>query len=1080
MLEFILGRACTGKTYETINRVSAASKSGRAVLIVPEQFSFESERAIIRNNEAKVDNISVLSFSRLYDEVVENTGRGAIACVSEFEKIILIRKSIKACIDNLEVFSKYASYRDFSRRIADTIRDFKFAGVSAEELSDAAVEIGGTCGAKLKDISIIMLSYDALLQNKFIDPADRLTRLCQVLNDFEYFKGTTVFFDSFTGFTGQQYKIIEKILEQADRVVFSFCTDRPDNTSLGVFYNINSAIKKINSIARSRGLSDGEVKILDRHFYSNAAMQSLEKLMATGSSCNAQSSDGNIRIISCDNRREEALAAANIIAKEVSENGYRFKDFILVARSAEDYANYVSRQCELNNVACFMDKSMSLAKTPLCIYIMTLFEAVRSSTTDNILRLLKLGLTDICAEDISELEDYTFVWDIKAADWQNEWKMSVKGLQTDEDSEHDIARLKKINDTRLKAYALVSHFKASFVGTPVSRAKAVFCHLTDNHIDRNISRLCDEFECEGNNYYASVLKQSWDCVIGILDSLVRTLDDREINTDEFVDSFVIAAESSDITNIPQMLDEVTFGSADRIRPSKPKISIIMGANQGVFPAITSNTGLLASADKDKLTRCGIILDDDIIRGAVEENYLVYSMLCCPVDKVYVLYSKKSMKGEELEPSTFVSKLLDGFPDLKTTEFKLSSTGEYTPRTAKSAFGEMGSMPPKDFYEIKSSLSDRPEYAQKLLILNKTPVDSDFTISQDTSKALFGKELHISATKFDTYHKCSLSFLLKNGLRVKKLQKADLNVLQRGTIAHFVLETIIARHHGKLSELSDLQISAEVDSIIHDYMSAVKGSEMLMTARFAYLLEKISASVKEIVYHISQEFAQSEFEPKYCELTIGSDGDIPRMEYTLSDGSKAFFDGKIDRVDVYKNNVRVVDYKTGRMTFALSDTLVGLNMQMLLYLYAFTKNGGELVESPRPAGILYMPAKSSKDKKSFRMNGLISSDEEIRTAMEKDNGGVYIPKFTEKSGEYIDGELFSHIFSKIDELMRSMGDSVRRGDFSANPTDGINIKACAYCDFASICRSSDKEHKTALQHSNQEIAEILKGGDSSGV
>ncbi len=1080
MLEYILGRACTGKTYEVINRVSAASKCGRTILIVPEQFSFESERAIIRNDNAVVDNISVLSFSRLYDSVIENADKGVIACVSDFEKTILIRKAIKSASDSLEIFSKYTSYRDFARNIADIIRDFKFAGASSEELLKASAEIGGTCGAKLRDISIIMSTYESLLANKLVDPADRLTKLNNILSDFEYFKGTTVFFDSFTGFTGQQYKIIEKIIEQAHKVVFSFCTDRPEDTSLGIFHNINSAIRRINAIAHSKGLADGEAHILDKHFYSDEALRQLEALMSAGTSCSEQKTNGKIRILFCENRREEALAAANIIAKEVCDNGYRFKDFILVARNMEDYANYVTRQCELNNVACFMDKSVSLASTPLCIYILSLFDVVRSSTTDNILKLLKLGLTDISAADISELEDYAFVWDIKADDWQHEWVMSVKGLQTDQDNEYDIVRLAKINETRLKVYELISHFKAAFKGTPTKRAKAVFLHLIDNHIDRNLSKLCDEFEAEGDSYYASVLKQSWDAVIGILDSMVRVLDDSEIITDEFADSFVIAAESADISNIPQMLDEVTFGCADRIRPSKPKISIILGANQGVFPSITSKTGLLASSDKEKLTSYGIILDDDIIRSAVEENYLVYSMLCCPVDKVYVLYSKKSMKGEELEPSTFISKLISGFSDLKVSEFKLSSMGEFIPRTAKSAFGEIGGMTSKEFLEIKESLSDRLEYSKKLSRLAEIHNETDFSISEDASKALFGKELHISATKFDTYHKCSLSFLLRNGFRIKKLQKADLNVLQRGTIAHFVLENIISKYHGGLAELSRIQISAEVDALIHEYMSAVKGSEKLMTARFAYLLEKISASVKEIVYHIAQEFAQSEFEPKYCELAIGNDGDIPRMEYTLSDGSIAYFDGKIDRVDVYKNNVRVVDYKTGKMTFALSDTLVGLNMQMLLYLYAFTKNGGELVDSPSPAGILYMPAKSNRDKKSLKMNGLISNDEEIRGAMEKDNNGIYIPKYTEKSGEYIDSELFSHIFSKIDQLMCGMGDKIRRGTFSAEPTDGINIKACAYCDFASICRSSGKEHKTAISYTNQEVAEILKGGDDSGV
>lgn len=96
MLELILGRACSGKTQEILNRVALASKDGKVVLIVPEQFTFEIERAIIKYNDANTDNISVLSFTRLFDEVMLSFGKGTSVCVSEFEKIILIKKGIKS------------------------------------------------------------------------------------------------------------------------------------------------------------------------------------------------------------------------------------------------------------------------------------------------------------------------------------------------------------------------------------------------------------------------------------------------------------------------------------------------------------------------------------------------------------------------------------------------------------------------------------------------------------------------------------------------------------------------------------------------------------------------------------------------------------------------------------------------------------------------------------------------------------------------------------------------------------------------------------------------------------------------
>ena len=1079
MLEFLIGRACTGKTQEIINRVAEASKNGEVVLIVPEQFTFETERAIIKQPNAKAENISVLSFTRLYDEIMLHFGRGAAACVSEFEKIILMKRAMKSCEDNLNVFAKYIKYTDFILTLSETIRDLKFAGAESAALEIAASEIGGSLGAKLHDIALIMSAYDALLENKYIDSSDRLTKLYYELETLEYFKGKTVFFDSFSGFTGQQYKIIEKIFEQARNIVFSFSCYDPDSKAVNVFHNTAFAVRHIKTIARSRGINNISLTKLEQNFYSNSSMGHLEEIMAGQAPKEKALANGNVRIISCENKRDEALAAAGIIAKEVREHSYRFKDFIVVARNADDYSANIARQCAVNGIACFMDKSIKLSTTPICAYISTLFELSKSFSAENVLKLLKIGLNGFTTQEIAELEDYTYVWDIRGSDWKNEWTMSVKGLQTDEDFEQDKEALCRINKIRERVYNLIIDFKNSFKGTPEQRAKAVYNHLVKNCIDKNLSLICDEFENEGDTYYASALKQSWDNLIMVLDSLCRALDKENESEIDFVEAFNIAVQVSEISNVPQMLDEVTFGGADRIRPSKPKVSIILGANQGVFPHSVAKSGILQPQDKEKLERCGIILDDTV-KSAVEENYLVYSMICCPTDKVYILYSNGSAGGEALEPSAFVSKIVGGFSDVDITNFKLSSNGEFTPQSAHVAFLEIGRLEDNDFANVKESLNKYPEYIGKINSMINSTEEYDFSISPDLSRKLFGSNIKVSATKFDTYHKCSLSYFLKSGLRIKKLQKADLNVLQRGTIAHYVLEKTVEKHGSSLASLTPVQISSEVDVLIHEYMSSVRGAEILMTARFAFLLNKISASVKEIVYHIAEEFAQSEFVPKFCELSIGDGGDIPKIEYTLSGDSSICLEGKIDRVDVYKNNVRVVDYKTGKMTFTLSDTLVGLNMQMLLYLYAVVKNGGGLIDDPQPAGILYMPAKKGKTTKNLKMNGLIVDDEDVLKAMEKENEGRFIPKLSAKSEHHISSETFGLIFSKIDELIVNMGKTVHNGSFSADATDGANIKACAYCDFAPICRSSNKEHTKAAKLTNSEVVELLKRGEDGGI
>ena len=86
-----------------------------------------------------------------------------------------------------------------------------------------------------------------------------------------------------------------------------------------------------------------------------------------------------------------------------------------------------------------------------------------------------------------------------------------------------------------------------------------------------------------------------------------------------------------------------------------------------------------------------------------------------------------------------------------------------------------------------------------------------------------------------------------------------------------------------------------------------------------------------------ELAQSDFSPVAFELGFGGkDGQLPAVTITEGD-QRLSVSGKVDRVDGWLHDgrlyLRVVDYKTGKKSFDLSDLRYGLGIQMLLYLFA---------------------------------------------------------------------------------------------------------------------------------------------------
>lgn len=72
MLIPILGRAGSGKTTWILDKVEQTAKQGgRVLLIVPEQFSFEMEKAVYAHCEGKLAmQVEVYSFTRLCHHIL--------------------------------------------------------------------------------------------------------------------------------------------------------------------------------------------------------------------------------------------------------------------------------------------------------------------------------------------------------------------------------------------------------------------------------------------------------------------------------------------------------------------------------------------------------------------------------------------------------------------------------------------------------------------------------------------------------------------------------------------------------------------------------------------------------------------------------------------------------------------------------------------------------------------------------------------------------------------------------------------------------------------------------------------------
>ena len=347
--------------------------------------------------------------------------------------------------------------------------------------------------------------------------------------------------------------------------------------------------------------------------------------------------------------------------------------------------------------------------------------------------------------------------------------------------------------------------------------------------------------------------------------------------------------------------------------------------------------------------------------------------------------------------------------------------------------------------------------------------------QSLSRQLAGEDQRISSSKINAFENCRFKFFARYLLNLQPMRKAEMSPLEAGNYVHDVLEHLMKELNGDLLSVDENRLRLICARLSDEYMDSLVPVES-RTKRMQALCDQIKEATSRLAIQLRREQEQSEFRPVDFELNIGNRGEIEGTRYVLEDGSTAVVEGKIDRVDLYKADgadyVRVVDYKTGEKKFNLSDVWQGLNIQMLVYLFALKNHGQTRYgDDLQVAGVLYMPSDPSPQSGEgsastmYKMNGLLLNDPDVLRAMEEKGQGLFIPTKVKSNGEWESTNLssleeFGKIEKHIDGLITEMAKAIRDGNLEAVPArKGNEYDACRYCEYKGLC---DQERITKVR------------------
>ncbi len=1085
MLQIWIGRANTGKSARVLERIRELGDGGSQLLLVPEHASHQAELDLVRLCGASASrHAEVLSLRLLAGRVLARTGGLADGVLDAGGKLLLMQSALQEVLPVLRVYARPSRKAPFLSELVSLCDELTACRIQPERLGEACAALEGMSRDKVRDLSLIYAAYLGRLHREGEDRRDLMEKLLEHLEESEYAKGKDIFLDGFSYFTAQEEKLIAILLRTARSVTITLLGD--ENSGLEIFQQSLRARERLVRLAGECGVEcrltcfapqppRNAIEHLEAHFFGGTERW-------TGD-C------GGVSLYRADGMFAEAEYVASRILELVRTGGYRFRDIAVAARNLDEYAATLENVFERYGVPIYLSRRSDILEKPVLSLIAGALDAASGGCEyEDMFRWLKTGLGGLSDNECDELENYVIAWDIHGSMWlrDEDWTASPDGWREGFTPEQAEA-LARINGLRRRVGGPLGRLARGLRERESAREKleVLWDFLEEIGLARQLEERTQALERLGDLQRAGEYSQLWELLCGVMDQFADTLGDMPLDGEEFARLFKLVLTQYDVGTIPASLDQVQVSQITRNDRHQVKCLFLMGANDHVLPAVQSNTGLLSREDRAQLLDQGVELAPSGMELFHIELQNLYAALAQPTDRLTVTWPAADLAGNALRPSFVVGRIRSLLPDVEETVERGDRAYRYTaPIPALEMAGENRGG------ALWRYFAGTERYSRRLEDMDRAARMTRGRLSPQAVEALYGKSYRMSASRIDKINACHFAYFMQYGLRARERTPAGFDAAQVGTFLHYVLEHVTksAMDRGGFAKLGEGELHQLIHTAIRTYMDTAMPGFDERDARFRYLFRRLGGTVTTIVENVAEELEQSDFVPLAFELEFGEGGQLPAISIHAGDAALTVV-GKVDRVDGWVKDgrlyLRVVDYKSGKKAFDLSDVYHGLNIQMLLYLFTLQREGEAFFgREVVPAGVLYLPARDvlvgaprSVDAarvrelldKELRRSGMVLSQPEVLRAME--HAALESPRFLPLSlgrdGGIAKGvataEELGRLGRYVDKLLEKIARELRSGNIDADPCGrGENDSACTYCEFASACHFMETDESDRME------------------
>lgn len=571
-----------------------------------------------------------------------------------------------------------------------------------------------------------------------------------------------------------------------------------------------------------------------------------------------------------DTPQTELRHVSNQIHALVTQEGYRYQDFLVVARDMDRYQPLVQPLFSMNDIPVFFDHEASMMQHPFMLWVEGVLNLKRYNWQyDDLMLVLKSELfvpfyeqSDTQSDRVQHRQFFaeqqhkmhhlenillangffgyrfyqsTFEWHFDQADFEY---ADFTGRVTGQTLGEVVQPLREWIISHL--YQPLVKWQADKTGEEaatwlyqlVERAgiRQQMVHLRDEAIERG--------EIEASRRH----EQIWQVFSDALDEFYSLYAEETIDFETFSEILLVGLKEGTYHIIPPTLDEVTFTNMVSPQVQPYKVAFILGADEVSLPRKFEQNSLLTLENRQAISNQLLpsqFLMDHVQQHNQQEVLLAYQLLLSASEKLYLSYAI-NIGQQSVKMSPYFEQLITQFQlPLKTYTSLLDVS---VPQTlAKSHFGrfDMQVTPVlqriRHYYEtqtpvsqeliqlIQSMLHYETIYNEQLgrtrvLGTRRRSLEDLMTamfkfnqlpqnIRSETALKLYGAQLNLSVSKIEQYYQDPYSHFLIHGLKLQERQLYEVNPAKTGDYFHEMLDRFIAQTLTTQTQLTALSDQA---------------------------------------------------------------------------------------------------------------------------------------------------------------------------------------------------------------------------------------------------------------------------------